>query len=118
LYRFTDRLHRAQSFKDITDAALESICGALGCDRASILLFDEGNVMRFVASRGLSSEYRAAVEGHSPWAVDTKEPQPIVMNSIATADLPEGLRATLQAEGIAALAFIPLVSYGALVGKF
>src|SRR5690242_6298555 len=65
LYRLTDRLYRAASLNDIYEAALDAILSALGCSRASILLFDEAGVMRFVASRGLSEGYRAAVEGHS-----------------------------------------------------
>src|SRR5690349_3290865 len=66
LYRFTDRLYRAETVNQVYDAALDAIIAALGCDRASILLFDD-NVMQFVASRGLSPQYRAAVTGHTPW---------------------------------------------------
>src|SRR5436190_9320457 len=39
LYEFTDRLFRAGSVVDIYEAALDSIVRALGCERASILLF-------------------------------------------------------------------------------
>ena len=49
LYRITDRLHRAQSLSDVYDSALDAILRALPCQRASILLFDEAGVMRFVA---------------------------------------------------------------------
>ena len=77
LYRFTDQLFRAASADDIYAAALDAIVRALGCDRASILLFDETGIMKFVAWRGLSEQYRRAVEGHSPWTRDTKDPQPI-----------------------------------------
>ena len=118
LYEFTDRLYRARSLEEIYDAALESICSALGCDRASILLYDDSNVMRFAAWRGLSSEYRAAVEGHSPWPMDVVDPEPICISDVNTAGLSEELQATVQAEGIGALAFIPLVTNNRLVGKF
>src|SRR5262245_57636933 len=67
LYQFTDRLYRATSVQDAVDAALDAITGALRVGRASILLFDEGGVARFVGWRGLSDGYRAAVEGHCPW---------------------------------------------------
>jgi PAS domain S-box-containing protein len=118
LYRFTDELYRTQSRAEIYDAALEAICTALGCERASILLFDSGNVMRFVAWRGLSPAYRAAVEGHSPWAPATKDPHPILVNDVAAAGFADELRAAVQGEGIGALAFIPLVSNRSLIGKF
>ena len=67
LYRLTDQLYRARSLDDIYNAALDAIVDTLGCSRASVLLFDDAYVMRFVAWRGLSDDYRKAVEGHSPW---------------------------------------------------
>ena len=118
LYQFTDSLFRAASLSGVCDAALDAIQRALGCERASILLFDESDPMKFVAWRGLSDEYRRAVEGHSPWTRDVKEPQPICVSDIETADIAEDLKATVRAEGLAALAFIPLVVNGELVGKF
>ncbi len=74
--------------------------------------------MRFIAWRGLSDVYRRAVEGHSPWARDAKEPQPICVENVDEADLPETLKATVKAEGIGACAFVPLVAKGELIGKF
>jgi PAS domain S-box-containing protein len=102
----------------VYDAALDAMDVALGCTRASILLFDGAGVMRFVASRCLSDRYRAAVEGHSPWSADTADPEPICIGDVASADLAPDLREVIRAEGIGALAFIPLVSGGKLIGKF
>jgi PAS domain S-box-containing protein len=118
LYQFTDSLFRASSLSGVFDAALDAIRRGLGCQRASILLFDESGLMKFVAWRGLSDEYRRAVEGHSPWTCDVKEPQAVCLSDIETADIAEDLKATVRAEGIVALAFIPLVVNGELVGKF
>jgi two-component sensor histidine kinase len=118
LYRITDSLHRAQSLTDIYDSVLDAILCALPCHRASILLFDEAGVMRFVAWRGLSDAYRRAVDGHSPWTPDTTDAQPIWIDDVESANLAEPLRATIKAEGIGALAFVPLVTGGKLVGKF
>jgi PAS domain S-box-containing protein len=118
LYEFTDRLFRASSAEDVYKAGLDAILRALSCDRASILLFNDRDVMGFVAWRGLSDGYRAAVEGHSPWTRETRDPQPIAIADIDEADLEPSLKATVKAEGIAALAFIPLVAQGELVGKF
>jgi PAS domain S-box-containing protein len=118
LYQLTDSLHRAESLSDVYDAALDAILRALPCQRASILLFDDAGVMRFVAWRGLSDDYRRAVDGHSPWTPDAKDPKPICIDDIESADLDEPLRATIKAEGIGALGFIPLVTGDKLVGKF
>jgi PAS domain S-box-containing protein len=118
LYQFTDRLYRAGSQSDICEAALDAIIGALRCERASVLLFTDAGIMRFAASRGLSDAYRRAVEGHSPWTRDVKDPQPLCIEDIEAAELPESLKNTVRAEGIGALAFIPLAANGELIGKF
>ena len=118
LYQFTDRLFRAASRKDVYDAALDATVRALDCDRASILIFNDVGVMKFVAWCGLSEVYRKAVEGHSPWTRDTRDPQPIAIDDIDEAGLDASLKATVKAEGIAALAFIPLTARGELIGKF
>src|SRR5262245_23645716 len=118
LYRFTDRLYRALSADDVYAAALDAIAEALGCERASILLFDADGVMRFIAWRGLSDAYRQAVDGHSPWSRDARDPKPVCIDNIDKAGVADELKQTVKAEGIGALAFIPLVARGALVGKF
>jgi PAS domain S-box-containing protein len=118
LYQFTDRLFRAGSVQDIYQSGLDAIVRALSCERASILLFDDAGVMKFVAWRGLSDHYRRAVEGHSPWTRQTKNPEPISFGDIEGAELESSLKDTVKAEGIAALAFIPLTARGELVGKF
>src|SRR5262245_60240108 len=118
LYRFTDRLYRAAGADDVYASALDAIAEALGCERASILLFDADGLMRFVAWRGLSDSYRRAIEGHSPWSRDASDPQPICIDDVHRAELPDDLKDTIRAEGIGALAFIPLVASGTLAGKF
>lgn len=118
LYRFTDQIYRAQSDGDVFDAALATIVDALECPRASILMFDDAGTMRFVASRGLSEQYRNAVDGHSPWNPGDRNAEPICVSDIDRADLSESLRAAIRAEGIRALAFIPIIAAGAVIGKF
>jgi PAS domain S-box-containing protein len=118
LYQFVERRHRAESLDEIYAAALDAILSALRCERASILLHDEAGVMRFVAWRGLSDDYRKAVEGHSPWKPGDPDPRPVCVPDIAAAELDESLKAVVTAEGIGALAFIPLVVKEKLGGKF
>ncbi len=118
LFRFTDRLYRAGSPSDSYEAALTAIIGTLDCKAASILRFDGEGVMRFVAWHGLSDSYRDAVGDHSPWAQGDTDPEPVFITDIDQADLPEALRDTIKAEGIHALAFLPLTCAGRLCGKF
>jgi two-component sensor histidine kinase len=118
LYRFVDRLHRAPSLVEVYEAALDAILETLRCDRASILLRDNADVMHFVAWRGLSDTYRQAVHGHSPWSRDEADPRPITVSDVATAEMDDSLKAVVRNEGIVALAFIPLITRGKLTGKF
>jgi len=118
LFEFSEALQRAGDVDDICAEALTAILRAVRCDRASVLLFDEAGVMKFVEWRGLSDGYRAAVEGHSPWRADARDPKPIFIEDFAGADLGDDLKATVRSEGIAALAFIPVVGSGRLFGKF
>jgi PAS domain S-box-containing protein len=117
LYRLADRIGRATGVTDVCDAAVEAIVAA-GADRASLLLFDESGVMRFCAWRNLSDGYRAAVDGHSPWSPTTIDPAPIFVEDVRANPAMEPLRAVVSAEGIRALAFVPLVHQGRLLGKF
>ncbi len=118
LYTFTDRLFRAEHYDEIQEAALDAIAGILGCDRAAILMLDPAGTMRFVAWRSLSDEYRRAVDGHSPWKPGEPEPPPICIDNVETAgDLSGELKAVARAEGIAALAFIPVFAGRKIAGK-
>jgi len=118
LYQLADHLHRARSLDDVYNAALDAILSSLRCDRASILLFDDAGVMRFVGWRDLSDGYRKAVEGHSPWRPDEKYPEPVYINNVDMAEIDDSIKAVVKSEGISALTFIPLVSRGKLIGKF
>ena len=79
LYAMADSLGQARALDDIYDQAIDALLRAVKADRASILEFDDDEVMRFRAWRGLSATYRAAVEGHSPWKADTRNPSPVVV---------------------------------------
>ncbi|HVZ52238.1 MAG TPA: PAS domain S-box protein [Pseudolabrys sp.] len=118
LHEFTEDLQIADSLGATYQAALDAISSALGCHRASILLFDAAGVMRFVAWRGLSDDYRKAIDGHSPWTPDTLSLRPLCIADIARSSEATAFKATNAAEGIAAMAFVPLIAKGRLIGKF
>ncbi|MEH2546540.1 PAS domain S-box-containing protein [Bradyrhizobium sp. AZCC 2262] len=118
LFRFSEKLQYATSLPDVYDAGLDAILAALACKRASILLFDNSDVMRFVGWRGLSDGYRRAVEGHSPWDRDERNPRPVYFEDIGVSALSVALKETIAREHIAAVAFIPILIGGRLAGKF
>jgi PAS domain S-box-containing protein len=118
LYRFAHVVVTADRLEQVFDAALDAIEVALGTPRAAILIFDDAGVMRFRAWRGLSDEYRRAVEGHSPWSRDAVAPEPVLVPDVEADETLAAYRQLFQGEGISSLAFIPLVTRGRLIGKF
>jgi PAS domain S-box-containing protein len=114
----TRAISRTRMVEEIYAAALDALSSAVGVERASILLFDRDGVMRFKAYRGLSEAYRRAVEGHTPWTPHSLNPEPIVVSDVARDPSLGPFLGTIEAEGIAAMTFIPLVSLERVIGKF
>lgn len=117
LYELVAAVNRASSLQQVCDAALQAIFQCQRADRASILLCDAAGAMRFTAWRGLSAEYRAAAEGHSPWKPG-EDLEPVFVADIDRGQLDEKLRFLVKKEGIFALAFIPITYENRLLGKF
>jgi len=117
VYSLSQAVGRAATMQEIYEAALDALVGVLGADRASILLFDRSGVMRFKAWRGLTEEYRQAVEGHSPWSIHESDPKAFGIEDVATDESLGALKQTILSQGIRALGFIPLMYEGRLLGK-
>ena len=118
VYRLVSAVHRALELSEVYEAALDALQRVMKVERASILLFDGDGVMRFKAWRGLSEPYRRAVEGHSPWLAEARDPRPILVPDVLNDAELTPHRETILREGIRALGFIPLCSGGRLLGKF
>ena len=118
LYRLTDRLYRAKLADDVYEAALDAIVGTLGCERASILLFNDQASWTSspgAACRSITARPCAAIRrGSLATAIRSRSS---FRTSIET-DESDAVKATILAEGIRALGFIPLVANGVVVGKF
>lgn len=118
LYRFAQAAAAAEDVETVLEAALTAIQAALGVNRAAILTLDAQRVMRFQCWRNLSDEYRRTVEGHSPWRADVTAPEPVLVADVEQEPGLAGFSALFRREGVGALAFIPLVTRGRLLGKF
>lgn len=118
LYELAAAAARALTVEDLFEPALDAVCCSLAVDRASVLLFDATGTMRFRAWRGLSDEYRAAVDGHSPWTRDAVDPQPILVGDVEKDPSLAAYVDVFREESIRALAFVPLVHDRRLIGKF
>jgi PAS domain S-box-containing protein len=117
VYRFADAVAGAPGLDDVLGAALDALLEATGSDRAAVLLADDERVLRFRAWRGLSDRYRAYTEGRSPWPAEDNDPEPALVEDIAEAGYEPPLERAMRKEGIGALAFIPLVRGGRLLGR-
>ena len=109
---------RAEGLASVYDAALDAFERGLGIRRAAILLFDGDGVMRFKAWRGLSDDYRRAVEGHTPWRPDTPDAQILVVPDVRDDAALQPFHHTILSEGITSLAFVPLKRTAGVLGKF
>jgi PAS domain S-box-containing protein len=117
VYRFADAVAGGRALDEVLEAALDALLEATGADRASVLLADDEGALRFRAWRGLSDRYRNYTEGRTPWPPDASDPQPVLVADVA--DRYDGaLLRVLCKEGIAALAFVPLVRGGVQLGRF
>jgi PAS domain S-box-containing protein len=117
LYAMAETVAGASSLDEILHAGLAALADGLGVERSAILLADADGAPRFRAWRGLSDAYRAAVDGHSPWPRGERDPQPVLVPDATVAAELEPYGAALAAEGIEALAFVPLVYAGEPIGK-
>ena len=111
LYRLTDAVNRAHSVEEVYETSLDTIRGALGVERAAILFLD-GGALRFEASRGLSRAYAPA-----PWLAGELDGRPVCIEDVRAAPEVAADRPMLAEERIAALAFVPLVYEGRLLGS-
>lgn len=118
VHRLTVALHQAETAQEFYTEAIDIIVTVLGVDRTSLLLFGPDGVMRFKAWRGLSDDYRAAAEGHTPWSPADVDARPILVPDVAADPDLAALLPVLRAEGIAAAAFVPLICRDGLIGKF
>jgi signal transduction histidine kinase/CheY-like chemotaxis protein len=118
LVHLVREIGRAHDAKEIYEPALSGLDVVVGIPRSAILLLDPEGVARFVAWRGVSDAYRAAVEGHFPWQLDDPMPRPILVEDVEKDASLRAYRAVFRAERIRALGFIPLIYNERLVGKF
>ena len=115
--RLTDSLSRASTLPEVYSAALDALQQGLGMERASILLFDEHAFMGFVAWRGISEQYRAAVNGHTPWSPEMRNPDPMLVPDVETDSTLAAYRDVFRREGIRGLGFFPLNYRDRVIGK-
>ncbi|MFN8139484.1 MAG: PAS domain S-box protein [Fimbriimonadales bacterium] len=114
----TDRIAQAVVLDDVFAAALEALSRVLPCERASVLAFDAQDVMRFRAWKGITAEYRSAVEGHTPWRPEDEFARAFVVKDVRLEPDLKEILPVLEREEILSAAFVPLVAGRRVIGKF
>lgn len=118
LANLSDAVSKASKLEDIYELALDGLLTSINADKSSILQFDAEGVLQFRASHGLSVAYKIAASSHCPWKADAKNPVPIYIPDAEKDESLQELLPVILNEGIRALAFIPMVYMGRLLGKF
>src|SRR5207248_2154169 len=116
--QLTDSLSRAKTLDDVYAVALDALQNTLGVARSSVLLYDDNAVMQFVAWRGISDSYRAAVTGHTPWRPETANPEPICVADFRGDASLISYTSVFEAEGIVGFGIFPLSYRDHVIGKF
>jgi PAS domain S-box-containing protein len=118
LYGLTAALSRGEPLAAIYERAFDALAALLHAPRSAVLLFDATGTMRFQAWRGLSDEYRAAVDGHSPWKRDDRQPAPLLVPDVETDPQWAAYLPVFRSERVRALGFLPIALGDELLGKF
>jgi signal transduction histidine kinase/ActR/RegA family two-component response regulator len=118
LARLTDALGRARSVAEVYEASLDCLQESLGVERAAILLFDDQEVMSFVAWRGISDDYRCAVDGHTPWRPESTNVEPVLVPDAERDPSLASYSDIFRSERIRALGFFALTHGDRVIGKF
>src|SRR5207249_9787706 len=105
----TTALARAVDVSEAAEAVNDALERCTGLARTAVLLYQEDGVCRFVGWRGLSTEYRRAVEGHCPWKEGTSEAEPILVDDVGADAKLAPYAEILRREEIGALVFVPIM---------
>jgi signal transduction histidine kinase len=116
LYGLARSVIGAGDVAPVFEAALDAIGAALSPDRAAILTFDAEGALRLGAARGFV-DAGAALASYSPWPRDEADALPVLIPNIAADAILARQAPLLHGEGLGALAFVPLVAAGRLMGE-
>ena len=117
LRQLMDQVAAANSPEAVGRSALGGLRSILGIERAAVLAYNGQGTMRFIASAGLSPEFRAAVEQGFVWQPDQVVALPVLVGDLRNDRSLVDSLPLLEREGIKALAFVPLRFGSSLLGK-
>lgn len=112
----TDAISRAETLWEIYSVSLSGLQQVLNADSSLIALFDNKEVLQCEAYQNLSSDCIRAMMECSPWLLEKSRIQPIIIPDLiaSLSEMPQ--QATILAEGIRALIWIPIIKHSQLIG--
>ena len=120
LYELAQAVNRADEPGEIYRSAVEGLVRVVAADRASVMTFDADGVMRYKAWKGISDRHRATMERPISinWRRGARNVQAVTVADVTQDPSLLPLLPAFANEGIRALALIPLLGNGGLIGKF
>jgi two-component system cell cycle sensor histidine kinase/response regulator CckA len=120
LYELAQAVNRADEPGEIYRAAVEGLVRVVAADRASVMTFDADGVMRYKAWKGISDRHRATMERPISinWRRGARNVRAVTVADVTQDPSLSPLLPAFANEGIRALALIPLLGNGGLIGKF
>jgi PAS domain S-box-containing protein len=109
-------LARSSDARQAARAVNDALGETTGFSRTAVLLYEEDGVCRFVGWRGLSVEYRRAVEGYCPWKQGEPDAVPMIVNDVQADPSLTNFRSLFRQDGISALAFVPIQTEKGVIG--
>ena len=117
LVDFTKSLSRVKTLDELYALTFETLEIVFNVDKAAILLLNELQKMEHVATRNLSVEYRKVAKGFNPWINNEYQAMPVFIEDITKDLIGENMLPHFKEEGIASLAYIPLIHQQKLLGR-
>lgn len=107
--RITAAVSKAASLELVCQYALDALREVMALERATIRLCDDQGGLRVIASRGISERYQRQLRQNNLWQPQDGVPETVWVADITQESGLEDQRAALVAEGIGALAHIPIL---------
>jgi signal transduction histidine kinase/AmiR/NasT family two-component response regulator len=109
---------RTDDVEEVYQAAVEQLREALGCDAVVVLVANGRGRFRMRASHGMVSDTVLKILGDwEPWARTVRHPSTLFISDLSSFGVPPNA-GTLREQGVGALAAVPLIYRGTVLGRF
>jgi signal transduction histidine kinase/PAS domain-containing protein len=111
-----EHVQRARHVDVIFRRAVEGLCRVVGVPGAALLIRDDG-LLRVAAAYGVGEALGESIDGFAPWDSAERDPEPVVVSDLRGDPRVSTVRRALLAEGVEAVACLPLLHRSRLIGE-